>query len=524
MDHKNIIFNENNNSEILIDIYSPFFNILSKTDFFDEIFIRIYANIIQKYNLFNDYIDKFNELNKSNSNYSIIFNCSNNDDIDFFKKFSINFDKIKRLTIQFNKEIKEANYFYKALFSYNLDNLIYLRLCNNYVLIDSNSIENLNNLKALEELHLQNLKFENVFMLKLYNLKKLSLYNCTNIAFPEDKYLNLKQLIIENCSIIKPKFPIIFPELEECGLEDISYINQNYNPIIDFKHLKKLKKLNSPVINFINLESNILADVSLTLGGDRSLENEKKMLIKILSIKSLKNVKFEIIKITDDELCKIYDVNESITKIEVYLGNPKINIYYLLQKFPNVSNLIINIPHFRNIKQKIEIKENIDSKINKFSISGGVSENIQFYCHSFESLEEAEFIIISHIYHLKNAFPIFNSKCQIIFKCLKKFIFENYPEDGNGIKLKILNNIYNNLDYMPNLKIFTLKCICADIKEDFYIKFIQKLLTFEFDRIDLEIKKNRKESNEEYSEQELKEIYNNIYCPNLGNIHIKKYK
>jgi hypothetical protein len=68
-------------------------------------------------------------------------------------------------------------------------------------------------------------------------------------------------------------------------------------------------------------------------------------------------------------------------------------------------------------------------------------------------------------------FPILNDQCDIICKSLKYFILEiSYIE----ISFDVFNNIYNNIDNMPNLVAFTLKGSSKEIKEDFYVKFIKK--------------------------------------------------
>ena len=535
MDHKNIIFNENNNSEILIDIYSPFFNILSKTDFFDEIFIRIYANIIQKYNLFNDYIDKFNELNKSNSNYSIFY-YSDNNNIDFFKKFSINFDKIKRLTIQFNKEIKEANYFYKALFSYNLDNLIYLRLCNNYILIDSNSIENINNLKSLEDLHLQNLKFENVFMLKLYNLKKLNIEQCENISFDENSHFLIKVLYLQNCLIIKPKSLLIFP-----NLEIIHYLGNEINnddkltcfDIIDLPNANNLKSLN------LDLQMNKIIEIPLDklpvdhlelglVSNYNFLKKEEYLKIyeKIMSMNTLKFIGIVKCFMDINIFSQIHSKNYSIKDINItWFDNDDCILYNIQDKFPNLTNIKLYITDYsqgynQNCARSLEIKENPECKINKFSLDTPFNSHIKFYIQSFETLVSVSFNFCMRFSMEKDYFPIFNDKCKVIFKSLKYFQF---IQDSYTLDFSVLKNLYQNMDYMPNLKYFELKCYQKDINEEFINNFIKKILSIDLDIVKLALTKDRFLLRElrynkykEYSINELKEIY--------PNVNINKYK
>ena len=77
---------------------------------------------------------------------------------------------------------------------------------------------------------------------------------------------------------------------------------------------------------------------------------------------------------------------------------------------------------------------------------------------------------------------------------------------------------------MPNLKKFSIKCISKDLNEEFYIKFINKILDMKLDYVNISIKKDKNNIDEEYSEKELKEIYPKIKSLDLKNIIIKKYK
>ena len=53
-----------------IDIYSPFFDLLSKTEFFNNFTIYISMVMIEECKLEKEYISKFHELNNANINYS----------------------------------------------------------------------------------------------------------------------------------------------------------------------------------------------------------------------------------------------------------------------------------------------------------------------------------------------------------------------------------------------------------------------------------------------------------------------
>ena len=61
------------------------------------------------------------------------------------------------------------------------------------------------------------------------------------------------------------------------------------------------------------------------------------------------------------------------------------------------------------------------------------------------------------------------------------------------LNFDVINNIYNNIDKMPNLEVFKLYCINDKIEEDFYMKFVYKLLKLNLKHIWLDIKANKKD-------------------------------
>ena len=67
-------YEKKENDEIYIDIYSPFFDLLSKEEYFWKKFIiPIISEFIDKNKLKNDYISFFNKINKLNINFSLLF-------------------------------------------------------------------------------------------------------------------------------------------------------------------------------------------------------------------------------------------------------------------------------------------------------------------------------------------------------------------------------------------------------------------------------------------------------------------
>ena len=521
-------------SEIPIDIYSPFFDILSKEKYFEEIFnIQIPITIIKNEKLINDYISIFRKFNNSNIKYSSLKIISfDADDMDYLKKFEINFNQIKRLTInQTNINLMDYKKFFEPFFSFdNIEkNLVYLNI--NLLLIktkiDSNLIENLNNFKSLKFLIMKRFKFEKIFTLKLNNLKELILKNCENITFEENSCLNIKKLILYDCLIIKPKSLIKFPELEICELERFNYIDQKYDLIIDFSNLKNLKYFTGEICDFINLEDpQSLLNVKLTEKINISKEIEKEMIEKFCSIKSLKNINFQIFKINNNDISKIQGKNPSIINVEVNWMNQSDEciLSNFLKKFPSIENLVLETPYIKYYKTFLFLEEEPNCKIDNFSIKGGGNNAIKFYISPYEKLVSIFFDFYSEIFNLENCFPLLNEKCTKIFSSLKCFKLSIFSEYKN-----ILNNLYNNLDKMPNLQDISINYNTTEFSNKaFYQKFIKKLLSLKLNSIYFSIKEKQldflKQKDEIYSEKELKEICPEINCTNLKNIIIFKLK
>ena len=114
--------------EILIDIDSPLFKVISKI----KIFEKQFSIFLDEYKLKDEnIIEFFNDLNKSNINYSsIFFNLDDCNKINNLKELNIDFNKIKRFTIniehiEFDKYLKKK---YNKYFSILYFQLIILRI------------------------------------------------------------------------------------------------------------------------------------------------------------------------------------------------------------------------------------------------------------------------------------------------------------------------------------------------------------------------------------------------------------
>ena len=520
-----------------IEIYSPLIDMISKLGIFEINFtIPISAKIIDKLNLKNDYISKFNKLNESNSKYSsIIFNVKESNDINYLKELKIDFNKIKRLTIiedNFQKlNIWDYNYFFETLFSLDniKSNLVYLNLelfkhHNNR--IETSLVESLNSFKSLKILYLSGFIFRGVFEIKLNNLNIISLENCCNVNLAENTCLNLKKLNFEETST-KPEFPYEFPNLEVCNLFNVDY--QKYDSIINFKSFIKLKIFYGEICDFLNIEGKLLEEIYLYTVRSLSFEMERIMLEQIMLLKNLKKAYIILSKINGEEI-SIKGENNSVKNLEINWENQiydcKIN--NLLKKFPNLTRLKIYIPFYEELSLEYEseptlnIIENQNSKITKIAlhVEDFYDKNIEFFCSPFEYLERVEFILETEFINLKSSFPIFSDKCKIIFKSLNSFHFDFY-NDENELNFEIINNIYNNIECMPNLEEFLLY-YNALVPEDFCKNFIKKLLHLKLNTIHFAIK-NRLEPNDFYTKEELKKLYPEINFNQFKEIQILKY-
>ena len=512
-----------------ISIFSPFFDFLSKSEYFDLFTIPISVKTIERFNLKDEYIKTFENLNKLHlvKYPSIFFDYKKTSDINYLKEFKIRFGKIKRLIIshEFSIYIDNYDYFFKTLFSFNNieKNIIHLNLFVGFIKkdkLDPNSLKNLNSFFSLEVLELKGFKFKTTFTLKLKNLKKLILKNCENLTFAENSCLNLKILYLLDCSIEKPKYLIKMPELEECVLPNNIINKQKYSNIIDFGSFEKIKKLTAETGDFINIKNNLLENITL-YSYNSSSENEKIMLEKILSIKTLKDVNFEIKEIGDYEISNIGGENISVINLSIkWINNfDDCTVYNLQNKFPYSSNISLYTP-YKKTQTYLEIQENQKCKINKFSLKIGGYKNILFYCQSFENLISVDFFVNNDIINIIDSFPLFNDECKVIFKALKNFKFSNY---SNEMSINFFNNVFNNIKCMPVLKKFDFHGINKDFTEDFYKKFMEKILILELDYVYFVIKKNSNDSDEKYKEEEIKEMFPHLKYIKLDKANIGKF-
>ena len=271
-----------------------------------------------------------------------------------------------------------------------------------------------------------------------------------------------------------------------------------------------------------------------------SKEAEIKMIKKLFEIKTLKEIKLEINYINNDDIELIEGNNPTVEILTINFGssnytNKEIILYNFQKKLPNLKEIQIYIVQshynsYQDINKIIDINENNNCKINKFKFSeeSNFFSTTKFFIHSFESLVSIEFGCMHNLYKLDESFPIFNENCKYNFKSLTKFIFINNKSWPNVIvDLKIIKNIINNLNKMPNIKSFILKCRCENITEEIYKKFIEEVLLSNIENIELDLNNYNYHdihSEDKYSENDLKDICKGINLKNLENIIIIKIK
>ena len=498
---------------VSISIFSPIFDIFVKEgkDIFDKLFyinIRLDSQIILK----SDYISAFEKLNESNVKYSILdIYFTKNEDISYLSELKINFANIKKLYI--------TKYYTDKIFNINmftnddlLNNLVYLNLVFYADKVRPKAFENLNNFKSLTKLKLE-ANFESTFILNLPNLNYLSLYNCNNITFEKNSCLNLKELYIYQCSIINPSNLIQFPELIECSID-----TEKIDKIFDFKSFKKLRNLSSNPEFFKLLENPKLLKFDMVKNYSNIFD--KTFLEKLLLNDTIEDASLILCDLSDENISGIQIKNKSIKNLRL-----SIKFYKSFNSIKNFQNLFNNLTTFSVIrysyakKGNFEIIENINSKIDDLKVEIKY-QDIKIYCGPFTQLKKIDICIKNRVINLKDSFPLFNDKCEVIFGSLTDFsaFFEK-------VDFEIIKNIYNNLDKMPNLKQFKLySYLCKKLNKYFYIDFIEKLLSLNLNGICFNYYEHGYYEKVYLDENQLLKIYPQFKTENIDNIKIQKYK
>ena len=535
--------------DILIDIFSPFIELFSKDDSYQKLFtIPIVIKFIKEKNLKKEYYNFFDNVNKSKLIYnSFKFILNDFNDIYDIKDLGINFMQIKRLGIKIISEDRldsPENFKENDLFNIfnlnNIENNLTHLLIDAKLNIKSDIFETINNFKFLNYLKIKNIKFDNVFTVKL---NFLNYESCENISISQECANNIKSLTLFDNNI-NSENKLKFPEIETFK----SQIFTDYlllNETIDLNSMIKLKCLFIDYdISFLQLNNyNKLQIEKLTLFSiSRDVKYIIKALKKVFELKKLKKFCFGVIDIYNEELSNLIGQNDSIEKLEFIGILDRIEnrmLYNYQSKFPNAKILKLRCEGHRKKEGSLEIKENKNLKIDKIKITAKGNNGI--YIQSYETLTDVD--LCFNIYnHKENGFALFNDKCDYIFNSLINLNLEFISE----IEFRIINNIFKNIDKIPNLKDFRLYFVCKDMNEKCYEEYIKKLLSLKLKSIELTKGKskksktnedldNSKESEEEeesekiednnlyYSESELKLLNNDFSLMKYYKILITKF-
>ena len=513
-----------------IDIYSPFFELISKNEFFGNIFtINIPTNLIVKKSLENIYITIFDDLEKNNINYySLKISLNDIKDLDVLNKFKIKFNQLNKIIFDIleKKPIINYNTFLDKIFSFfsKENTLKYLNLeipNESQNIIDNTIISKINNFQHLEHLLLKNFIIQNPFILDLPKLKYLNIDTCENIGFAENSLLNIEKIYITSTEIIKAENAAL---IKLPKATDISIVDEGdfiYNTIFDFSSFQNIKNLVCNKHDFPSLTNFSLEKLTVSFYNKEDKEMEKQMIEKILLMKDLKILICCLSVYANDALSEIKGENPSVEKITIIKENicEEHVINNFINLFPNAYDLNLNAINssFDLENLYLMVKEDPNSKIKSFQISIDINNCVLLNCAPYEELTNVEFNIREEIIALKNAFPIFRKQCDVIFKSLVSFKFII-----RELNLNRLQRIYNNLDKMPNLESFTLKCVTNNIPDDYYKKIIEKLLKMNLKTIELSIKKEPYEEDIYYSKDELLSMFKDVELNNFEQIKIHK--
>ena len=330
-------------------------------------------------------------------------------------------------------------------------------------------------------MELDNIYFKSLFILDLPQLKILNISKCENISLSPKMSSNLIDLYFDNFTPIQES-QLKFPNLKKCVFNfEKFYIN--FNLIFDFNTMQNLKVLKSESEDFLKLRNNMaLEDLTVISNHNNSIEIEKKIIEKIISMKSLKIVNILLNKIGYNDISHIDGLNNSITSFKIELKNqPNYDLYNLQEKFPNLSDLEVKILS-ENTVTDIDITENMQFKIKNLKI---ICHNatLKLYCQSFKNLEKIDITITGDLKNFKDIFPFFKDNCDIIFSSLNYFKFSY----SNNIDLKIFDNLCYNLGKMNNLKYLCLCFVCKNIDKNYYDLLNEKLSNLKLDYINIDI-------------------------------------
>ena len=200
------------------------------------------------------------------------------------------------------------------------------------------------------------------------------------------------------------------------------------------------------------------------------------------------------------------------------------SIHYLLKKYPNLTNLSVKTNYCGGI---FFIKEESNSKIDKLDLDlDGLVLSQMIICGPFENLKTFKLVLPNET-ELKN-FPLFLDKCEVSFKSLSEFYLKTIHNDIKP-HIDMLENLYKNIDFMPNLKNFTL-IFDTPVEKDFYLNFVKKILSLNLNKIyffmmdvNYQYIFENQFYEDIYSFDEIEAICPGVNCYKYEKLFIKKY-
>ena len=210
--------------------------------------------------------------------------------------------------------------------------------------------------------------------------------------------------------------------------------------------------------------------------------------------------------------------NNSINTFTInYNKEEECNLYSLQDKLKNLSDLTINVKNKNEIKTIVEIKENINFKINKFSLLCGGNKILKFYIQSFENLKEIDIKTINGISSI--SLPLFTPKCKVMFSSLVKFHYKNSNGSISGLTL---NNFIDNILCMPNLKDFSFEIKNHFENLNFYHSFFVNISMLKvLNSVNIKIFDIFNERRIFKSNEDLKELFSDINLKHIAKINIE---
>ena len=355
--------------------------------------------------------------------------------------------------------------------------------------------------------------------MKLKQLESLKLWLCINITFYENFCSNLEKLDLFGSQIVKSKSLLNLNKLK------ILKGAQTFYDIINLKSLEKLKNFEGTAYDFIFLENQLLEEITLSSINNYSKEIEQKMINKIISMKSLKEVSMPMEYFSNDNIQNIKEYNYSVKDLTIHSKNHDDDVFDGLQISKYFANLLTLKIYGENKNNNKEIIIKIENEEDYSNLEDIYLDLHNFGCKLYIPYEKIKTFTYNEYGTNRVSFRF--NKYKYLFKSLNKF----NGSFTSPFYLETINNIFNNKDKVPNLKIFTISGTLENkINEDLYLNFIKKLLELknletieiiiEIDDYKLKNIKEVKFSN--YSEKELKDLFPNLNYKKYNSISISK--